>query len=235
MTLRGAAIVVTGGLGALGSVVAEEALARGASVAVIDHAAAPPGGLAERLGSNALILGGVDLSSPESAKTAMEAVKARFGRIDALLNVAGGFHWQKLADGQGPDAWDRMFALNLKTTLNASLAALPHLMAAGAGRIVNVGAEAGIKASEGMGPYAASKAAVHRLTESLAQELKLSGVTVNAVLPSIIDTPANRASMPDAAFDRWVKPAELAAVMLFLASQEAQAVTGALIPVTGRT
>jgi NAD(P)-dependent dehydrogenase (short-subunit alcohol dehydrogenase family) len=134
----------------------------------------------------------------------------------------------------GVDTWERMFAINLKTALNASRAAIPYLLETGAGRIVNVGAGAGDRAAEGMGAYGASKAAVHRLTESLAEELKLKGVTINAVLPSIIDTPANRAEMPKAAFDRWVAPADLAGVMLFLASDEARAVTGALIPVTGR-
>ena len=127
-----------------------------------------------------------------------------------------------------------MFAINLKTALNASRAALPYLLESGAGRIVNVGAQAAVHAPEGMGAYAASKAAVHRLTESLADELKLRGVTVNAVLPSIIDTPVNRADMPKADFSRWVSPADLAAVLLFLASDEARAVTGALIPVTGK-
>ena len=234
MTLQGRTVVVTGGFGALGGVVAEEAVARGALVAVVDHARAPPVGLAERLGGNTLLIGGVDLSSPHGAKSVMEAVHERFGRIDALLNIAGGFAWQKLAEGQGLDVWDRMFAMNLKTALNASLAALPHLLTSGAGRIVNVGAQAANRAAEGMAPYAASKSAVHRLTESLAEELKLTGVTVNAVMPSTIDTPANRASMPKADFSRWVAPADLAAVMLFLASAEARAVTGALIPVSGR-
>ena len=234
MTLRGRTVVVTGGFGALGGVVATEAVARGASLAAVDHAPAPPDGLAERLGANALLLGGVDLSLPQGAKAAMDAVHERFGRIDALLNIAGGFAWQKLAEGQGLDVWDRMFAMNLKTALNASLAALPHLLTSGAGRIVNVGAQAAMRAAEGMAPYAASKSAVHRLTESLAEELKLTGVTVNAVMPSTIDTPANRASMPKADFSRWVAPADLAAVMLFLASAEARAVTGALIPVSGR-
>ena len=127
-----------------------------------------------------------------------------------------------------------MFALNLKTALNACKAALPYLLESGAGRIVNVGAQTALKAAAGFGPYAASKSAVHRLTESLADELKLKGVTVNAVLPSIIDTPANRRDMPKADFNRWVPPADLAAVILFLASDEAKAVTGALIPVSGR-
>jgi NAD(P)-dependent dehydrogenase (short-subunit alcohol dehydrogenase family) len=234
MTMQGKTIVVTGGFGALGSAVAEAAVRRGASVAALDYAPAVPASLAERLGPKAAIVGGFDLSLPHAAQRAMAEVSARFGRIDALLNIAGAFRSEKIADAANAEAWDRMFALNLKTALNASRAALPHLLASGEGRIVNVGAQAGVHASEGMGAYAASKAAVHRLTESLADELKLKGVTVNAVLPSIIDTPANRADMPNADFSRWVSPADLAAVILFLASDEARAVTGALIPVTGR-
>jgi NAD(P)-dependent dehydrogenase (short-subunit alcohol dehydrogenase family) len=234
MTMQGKTVVVTGGFGALGSAVAEGAIRRGASVAALDYAAAAPADLAQRLGPNALIVGGFDLSLPHAAQRAMAEVTARFGRIDALLNIAGGFIWEKFADAANAGAWDRMFAINLKTALNASRAALPYLLESGDGRIVNVGAQAAVHAPEGMGAYAASKAAVHRLTESLAAELKLKGVTVNAVMPSIIDTPANRAVMPDADFSRWVSPADLAAVILFLTSDEARAVTGALIPVTGR-
>ena len=121
-----------------------------------------------------------------------------------------------------------------QTASNASRAAIPHLKRSAAGRIVNVGANAALKASLGMGAYAASKAGVHSLTQALSEELKADGVTVNAVLPSILDTPANRADMPRADFAAWVRPEELAAVMLFLASDEASAVTGALIPVIGR-
>jgi NAD(P)-dependent dehydrogenase (short-subunit alcohol dehydrogenase family) len=233
VTLAGKTVVVTGGFGALGRVVAEAASRQDASVAAIDFAAAPPEGFAKRLGANALLLHGVDLSSQEEAEGAMAAVAAKFGRLDALLNIAGGFRWAKVMDA-GADTWEPMFTINLKTALNASRAAIPYLLEKGAGRIVNVGAGAGDRAAQGMGAYGASKAAVLRLTESLAEELKLKGVTVNAVLPSIIDTPANRAKMPKAAFDRWVAPADLAAVMLFLASDVARAVTGALIPVTGR-
>jgi NAD(P)-dependent dehydrogenase (short-subunit alcohol dehydrogenase family) len=231
--MKGKTIVVTGGFGALGSGVAAAAIDRGASVAVLDVAPSAPQALADRLGPKALLLGGVDLSSPEGAQQAMGAVKANFGRLDALLNIAGGFQWEPVEDGTG-ESWDRMFALNLKTALNACKAALPYLLESGAGRIVNVGAQSALHAASGMGPYAASKSAVHRLTESLASELKLKGVTVNAVLPSIIDTPTNRRDMPKADFDRWVSPADLAAVILFLVSDEAKAVTGALIPVSGR-
>ena len=234
MTIEGKTIIVTGGFGALGSAVAEAAVKRGASVAAIDYAPAAPAGLAQRLGPNALVLGAIDLSLPHSAQRAMAEILARFGRIDALLNIAGGFRWEKVAEAANTESWERMFSINLKTALNASRAALPALLESGAGRIVNVGAQAALHAPEGLGAYAASKAAVHRLTESLADELKLKGVTVNAVMPSIIDTPANRADMPDADFSRWVSPADLAAVLLFLVSDEARAVTGALIPVSGR-
>ncbi len=231
--MRGKTIVVTGGFGALGRVVVEAAAARGALIAVLDHAPAPPEGMAGRLGPDALLIGGLDLSSTDVATKAMDNVKAKFGRLDALLNIAGGFQFEAL-EGGNDEAWKRMFALNLLTALNACTAALPYLIESGAGRIVNVGAQSALHAASGMGPYAASKSAVHRLTESLANELKQKGVTVNAVLPSIIDTPLNRRDMPKADFDRWVAPADLAAVMLFLASDEAKAVTGALIPVTGR-
>jgi NAD(P)-dependent dehydrogenase (short-subunit alcohol dehydrogenase family) len=126
-----------------------------------------------------------------------------------------------------------MFAMNVMTARNASHAALPHLARSAAARIVNVGAMGALQAASGMGPYAASKAGVHRLTEALAAECK-GKITVNAVLPSTIDTPANRASMPKADFSKWVSPRELAEVILFLVSDAASAVTGALIPVNGR-
>jgi NAD(P)-dependent dehydrogenase (short-subunit alcohol dehydrogenase family) len=224
-------VAITGGHGALGRAVVEAARAKGWTVAVIDHASglAVPEGVLE--------VGGVDLTDARAAKQAIEAVVARFSRLDALLNIAGGFVWSPVegdGDAKDTDEWDRMHALNVKTTLNASRAALPHLKASPEGRIVNVGANGAIKAGHGMGAYAASKAGVHRLTEALAEELKTTSVTVNAVLPSIIDTPANRADMPDADPATWVAPADLAAVILFLASPEARAVTGALVPVTGK-
>ena len=149
-----------------------------------------------------------------------------------LINIAGGFAFETIADGD-LKTWQRMYALNVMTALNASRAAIPHLTASGAGRIINVGAMGALLAGAGMGAYAASKAGVHRLTEALAAEHK-GKITVNAVLPSIIDTPANRASMPKADFTKWVTPKELADVILFLASDAASAVTGALLPVSGR-
>lgn len=226
-------VAVTGAFGVLGEVVATAAAAQGARLALIDHSMVPPDGLVEACGLDALVLTGVDLADVARAEEAMEAVKARFGRLDVLINVAGGFRWQPLADGD-PAVWDLLYATNVKTAANASRAALEMLKASPAGRIVNIGAAGAVKAGAGMGPYAAAKAGVHRLTESLAEELKADGVTVNAILPSIIDTPANRADMPDADFSAWVAPSDLAEVILFLASPGARAVTGALVPVTGR-
>jgi NAD(P)-dependent dehydrogenase (short-subunit alcohol dehydrogenase family) len=225
--MNGKVIVVTGASGALGKVVAETALARGARVAGIDHAASQIPATANRIE-----LGGVDLSDAAAAKAAIDAIAAHFGRCDALINIAGGFAFETVAEGEAK-TWQRMYALNVLTALNASQAAIPHLAASPAGRIVNVGAIGALQAGSGMGAYAASKAGVHRLTEALSAEWK-GKITVNAVLPSTIDTPANRASMPKADFAKWVTPQELAEVILFLASDAASAVTGALLPVSGR-
>jgi NAD(P)-dependent dehydrogenase (short-subunit alcohol dehydrogenase family) len=219
--------VITGGLGALGAAVAAAARARGLRTAVIDSAPA------QESSGDALVLAGVDLTDSRQAAEAVTVVTARLGRIDALLNIAGAFRWTTLEDSDS-GVWELLFRVNVQTAANAARAALPALRAAPAGRIVNVGARAAERADAGMGPYAASKSGVHRLTESLARELEATAITVNAVLPSIIDTPQNRADMPGADFDRWVKPADLAEVILFLASDEARAVTGALIPVAGR-
>ncbi|SCB31019.1 NAD(P)-dependent dehydrogenase, short-chain alcohol dehydrogenase family [Bradyrhizobium yuanmingense] len=225
--MQGKILIVTGARGALGKVVAETALVRGARVAGIDHAPSQTAASADHID-----IGGVDLSDPAQAKTAVDAAAKHFGRLDALINIAGGFAFETVGDGDIA-TWQRMHALNVLTALNASRAALPHLAKSKAGRIVNIGAMGALQAGNGMGPYAASKAGVHRLTEALANEWK-GKVTVNAVLPSIIDTAANRADMPKADFSKWVTPQELAEVILFLASDAASGVTGALIPVGGR-
>ena len=229
--MTGRIFAITGASGVLGSAVALAAAERGARVALIDfadHAA-----VLKDCGPDALMLGGVDLTDAVAASAAIDAVADRFGGLDALINVAGGFKWETLENSLMV-GWHRLFLMNVQTAANSSRAAIPYLRRSAAGRIVNIGANGALKASAGMGPYAASKAGVHALTESLAEELKADGVTVNAVLPSIIDTPTNRADMPKADFASWVSPAELAAAILFLASEEASAITGALLPVTGR-
>jgi NAD(P)-dependent dehydrogenase (short-subunit alcohol dehydrogenase family) len=218
-------IAVTGAAGALGRAVAQHLAQAGVQVVAIDLAGEIPG-------PAALALAGVKLDDPAAAAVAMEAIGARFGRLDGLANIAGGFVFTAVADAD-PDVWDRMWTLNLKTALNACRAALP-LLAASGGAIVNIGAAAAVKAGPGMAPYAASKAAVARLTEALAEEWK-GQVRVNALLPTIIDTPANRRDMPKADFGAWVAPAEIAAAVAFLLSPAASGVTGALIPAAGRT
>jgi len=225
--MEGKIVVVTGASGALGKVVVASALAKGAKVAGIDHAATAIKATRERIE-----LGGVDLTDSTEARKAIDAAASHFGKLDALINIAGGFAFETVSDSD-PKTWQRMYALNVLTALNASRSAIPYLAASATGRIVNVGAMGALQAGAGMGPYAASKAGVHRLTEALAAEWK-GKITVNAVLPSTIDTAANRVSMPDADFTKWVRPEELADVILFLASDAASAVTGALLPVNGR-
>jgi NAD(P)-dependent dehydrogenase (short-subunit alcohol dehydrogenase family) len=231
-SLTAKAIVITGAYGALGAETARAAVRCGARVALIDRATNAPPGLLEACGPGAVELGGVDLSDAAAATRAINAAHEGLRGLDALINIAGSFRWQTIADGDS-ETWDLLYAINLKTAVNASRAALAHMRKSG-GRIINVGANAACKSGAGMGPYAASKAGVHRLTESLAEEVKDLGITVNAVLPSILDTPANRAAMPEANFSKWVTPQALANVILFLASDEASAVTGALLPVTGK-
>lgn len=221
-------IAVTGGFGVLGRALGEVLAAEGARVALLDKTAAPAD-----LPAGILALGGVDLDQADVARRALDRTASAFGRLDGLVNVAGGFQWETVEAGS-VETWDRLYALNVRTALLASQAALPHLLARGGGRIVNVGALAAGNAALGMGAYAAAKSGVARLTEALAEEFKDHGVAVNAVLPSIIDTPANRADMPQADVTRWVRPDALARVIGFLLSDAAAPITGALIPVKGR-
>lgn len=218
-------VAVTGAAGTLGRKTVEVLGAVGWKVVGIDLADVPADGVA-------LALGGVDLIDEGAMSAAAAKIEAEFGSLDGLVNIAGGFRWETVADGEIA-TWDKLYAMNVKTTLTASRALLP-LLKSSKGSIVNIGAAASAKAAMGMGAYAASKAGVSRLTEALAEELKDAGVRVNAVLPSIIDTPVNRSDMPDAEFDRWVTPEQLGQVIAFLLSPAASAVTGALVPVTGR-
>jgi NAD(P)-dependent dehydrogenase (short-subunit alcohol dehydrogenase family) len=229
--LQARVIVVTGGFGVLGTALGQYLSGRGARIALLDRAETSQTRVSDD--ANVLALGGVDLTSVESARSAFAQVAEHFGRIDGLVNVAGGFAWETLESGSLA-TWDHLYQMNLRTAVIASQAVLEHLLASDGGRIVNIGAQASLKAGMGMGAYAASKAGVSRLTEALAEELKDRGITVNAVLPSIIDTPTNRTDMPDADFSRWVRPTQLASVIAFLLCDDADAVTGACLPVSGR-
>jgi NAD(P)-dependent dehydrogenase (short-subunit alcohol dehydrogenase family) len=222
--MQGRVMMVTGGHGALGSAVSAAAQAAGYTVVQVDLAPAPAD-------APPTSLGGVDVADPAAAARAVQTAVERFGGLDVLVNIAGGFAWATLQDG-GPEVWTRMFHVNVATAATMTAAALPRLLERPGARIVNIGATAAAKAAAGMGAYAAAKSGVARLTESLAEELKDRDITVNAVLPSTLDTPANRASVPDADTSDWVKPQALAEVILFLASPAARSLSGALIPVT---
>lgn len=226
-------VVVTGAFGALGSAVARAFASAGARLALID-VSQPSAEMQSEFGvSGHLLLPGADLADVESTRKAMAAIAMRFGGIDVLVNIAGGFRWEKIASGDIA-TWDSLYSMNLRSAVVSSKSALPAMLERGRGRIINIGAGAAGRAGLGMGAYAASKAGVQRFTEALAEELKDQGITVNAILPGIIDTPRNRIDMPQADFGRWVSPEAIAQVILFLASDAAGAVTGAAIPVTGR-
>jgi NAD(P)-dependent dehydrogenase (short-subunit alcohol dehydrogenase family) len=221
-------VAVTGAAGTLGRATTTALVKSGYSVIGIYNAEEISD--AEVL---ALKIPKIDLSASHKATEAFARIAEQFGSLHALVNIAGGFEWEEVESGT-VDTWERLFKLNVITALNASKAALPLLLVNG-GAIVNVSAATSTKADAGMGAYAASKSGVSRLAESLAAELKDRGVRVNAVLPSIIDTPVNRANMSKAKFDRWVTPDALADVISFLISDQARAVTGVLLPVTART
>jgi NAD(P)-dependent dehydrogenase (short-subunit alcohol dehydrogenase family) len=229
LDLSGKVIAVTGASGALGLSVGATLAGFGAQVARLDHAPVPSGSALSPLS-----FGGLDLADDAAAASAIEKIVLQTGRLDGLINIAGGFRFEKLEQGT-LETWDSMYRMNLRSAVACCKAALPHLLKSGNGRIINVGAQGAVKASAGMGAYAAAKAGVAKLTEALADELKDRGVTVNALLPSTIDTPRNRLDMPKADFSRWVAPAAIGEVVAFLMSDSAGAVTGALIPVTGRT
>ncbi|MFV0645598.1 MAG: SDR family NAD(P)-dependent oxidoreductase [Sphingomonadaceae bacterium] len=219
-------IIVTGAAGILGSALVRRLADDGTSVIAVDLAQTIPDS------GQVFSLGGVDLTDADAVSAAFQQIDPDAG-LRGLANIAGGFVWQTLEDGAAA-TWETMYRLNVQTAVNACKAALPRLRQAGQGAIVNVAAAATLKAGAGMGAYTASKSGVMRLTESLAAEEIPHGVRVNAVMPSIIDTPQNRADMPDADFGSWVTPEELAGVIAFLLCADASAVTGACVPVTGR-
>lgn len=210
-----ARVIVTGGLGVLGRAVVAELRARGDAVAAVDLASGDAGA--------DLTIEGVDLTSETAVAAAYARAAQALGGVDGLVNVAGGFTWEPVESGSA-DSWDAMYRINLRTAAISSRAVLAHLKQ---GAIVNVGAAAAASPGMGMAPYAASKAGVMALTESLAEEVKARGIRVNTVLPTILDTPANRKDMPDADTAGWVTPESAAKVVAFLLSSDAAAITGA--------
>src|SRR5687768_9924103 len=220
-------VVLTGASGNLGRVVASAFADTGASLALLD---VKPGSTQE---SAKQIFVQTDLFDAQSVQAAADRILQRFGRIDVLCNLAGGFRMGSPVHETSAQDWDFLFNLNARTVLHTAKAMVPAMLERGGGKIVNVAAYAAQKGAARMGAYAASKSAVIRLTETMAAELREHNINVNCVLPTIIDTPQNRADMPDADPRRWVAPADLAQVIVFLASDAARAIHGAAVPVSG--
>ncbi len=225
-------VLITGAAGNLGTATAALFRAEGARLALLDRRlekldAAFAGWEAHREA--------VDLTVEESVNEAVANVVAALGRIDVLANIGGGFRMGPPLHETALETWEFMMDLNARSVFLMCRAVIPHMLAGGHGKIVNIGARPGLGANARMGPYSASKSAVIRLTEAMAGELKHEGINVNCILPSIIDTPQNRKSSPDADFSRWVTPASIAGVIRFLCSADAADIQGAAIPVYGRS
>jgi NAD(P)-dependent dehydrogenase (short-subunit alcohol dehydrogenase family) len=223
--------LVTGAAGNLGRAVAAALAAQGWRLALLDRDGAALATLAAALPGEAhVVLSGVDLTD---AAACAGAVAQAGAALAGVVHTVGGFAAGAMAEG-GLAAFEPMFRLNLLTTANLFAAALPPMRAAGRGSLVAIGAMAALRAPGGLAAYAAAKSGVLRLVEATAEEVKAEGVRVNALLPGTIDTPQNRAAMPEADTSRWVAPAQLAEAAAFLLSPAASGVTGALLPVTGR-
>jgi len=225
-------VIVTGAAGNLGRAVVAAFARRGATLVLVDRQEQVLAGAFGAADARRLFAP-TDLLDPAQVEAAVAMAVERCGRIDVLANLAGGFRMGEPVHATAATDLDFLLDLNVRTLLNMSRAVVPRMLAAGGGRIVNVGAYAALKGAAKMGAYVAAKSAVVRLTEAMAAELRERNVNVNCVLPTVIDTPANRAAMPVADPSRWVAPADLAEVIVFLASDAARAIHGAAVPVTG--
>jgi NAD(P)-dependent dehydrogenase (short-subunit alcohol dehydrogenase family) len=221
-------ILVTGASGGLGSAVTRAFLDAGATVAGVFRSGAPPVTHERFLSIHA------DLSVAEDAAAAVERARSQAGRLDALIHLVGGFAGGQPVAATDDATWKRMLDMNLNSAFYAMRAALPVLLAAGRGRIVAVGSKTAVEPVAKLSAYGVSKAALVALVRTVALELKGAGITANAVLPSVIDTPANRAADPAADFSKWVAPESIASLILWLASDAAADVNGAVIPIYGR-
>ena len=225
-------VVVTGAAGNLGRAVAQVFAEARADLVLVDLRR---DALAERFGDEGdhRLFAAADLRDPDQAATVAQRAIERFGRIDVLCNVAGGFRMGEAVHETSERTWQFLFDLNARSLLHMVRAVVPRMLEQGGGKIVNIGAFAAGRGSANMGAYSASKAVVVRLTEAMAAELRERNINVNCVLPTTLDTPENRAAMPDADPARWVAPQDLARIIAFLASPAARAIHGAAIPVTG--
>jgi NAD(P)-dependent dehydrogenase (short-subunit alcohol dehydrogenase family) len=230
-------VMVTGATGNLGQAVARAFHTAGAHLVLVDRRAEQLPALFPELADSSehLLIGSVDATDAGSVDQVIRTVLERFGRIDVLANVVGGYRAGTPVHETPLEAWDFMLNLNARTAFVLSRSVVPGMLEQGSGRIVHVAARAALSGGATASAYSASKSAVVRLVESLAAELKHDNINVNCVLPGTIDTPQNRESMPKADFSRWVSPDAIADVILFLASDAARAVSGAAVPVYGKS
>lgn len=242
MDFKDKCVIVTGASGNLGRAVVRAFAEQGAHVALVDRNAAAVDAALADLGyaNDKRFMPAIgDLLDPAQVTALVQSIVQRFGGVHVLCNLAGGFRMGEAVHETSDANWNFLFDINARTLLHAARTVVPQMLTQPAsangtrGKIINVGAFGAQKGGANMGAYAASKAGVMRLTESMAAELREQGINVNAVLPTIIDTPQNRADMPEAKPGKWVAPEALADVILFLASDAARAVHGALVPVTG--
>jgi NAD(P)-dependent dehydrogenase (short-subunit alcohol dehydrogenase family) len=224
-------VLVTGAAGNLGRAVAEAFAKRGANLVLLDlRREALEKGFGKE--GEKRLFAPTDLLDAEQVAASIKAAVDRFERIDVLCNIAGGFRMGDAVHETTDATWDFLLDVNARSLLHAARAVVPQMIESGGGKVVNVGAFAAQRGVAQMGAYCAAKSTVIRLTESMAAELREKNINVNCVLPTIIDTPENRAAMPKADYSRWVAPADLANVIMFLASDAARAVHGAAVPVT---
>jgi len=232
MEFENRTVVVTGATGNLGRAVVDAFAGAGANLVLVGTRRE---GLVEHFGqeTDRRLFVAADLREQAQATAVADAAIGHFAHIDVLCNLAGGFRMGERVHETSDETWDFLFDLNARSLLHMVRAVVPPMLASGGGKIVNVGAQAAQKGVANMGAYCASKSVVMRLTEAMAAELRERGINVNCVLPTVIDTPENRRAMPDADPARWVAPADLARIIVFLASSAARAIHGASIPVTG--
>ena len=232
MNFENKTVLVTGAAGNLGQAVAAAFAAQGARLVLLERSVDSLQAVFGEAGEQRLYVAADLLDGPQVA-AALAAAVQRFGRIDVLCNLAGGFRMGDAVHETAESTWDFLMDINARTLLNMAKSVVPHMLENGGGKIVNVGAFGAQRGAAKMGAYCAAKSSVIRLTEAMAAELREKNINVNCVLPTVIDTPENRAAMPDADPSRWVAPADLANVVVFLASDAAKAVHGAALPVTG--
>lgn len=232
---RDTVVMVTGAAGNLGRAVVHELMTNGNRLVCVERSFETLQRVAADYGhaSDIVSLGGIDLTDAGSCQEAVRRTLTAFGRIDALVNTVGGFETGPVSEA-GIDQWNRLFQMNARTAYTISAAVLPPMQEAGYGRIVHVSAAAGLKAGANQAAYAASKGAVIRLTEAIAAENRDKCISANCILPGTIDTPQNRAAMPNAKTDSWVQPGDIAKLISFLVSPAGGVVTGVAIPATGR-